>query len=99
MELTIDCKVIYGFYLVKSFTVCCFFCRRVQINLNRDLLWFGVFSERGFGKDILRGVGGLEVVFMVNSHTYGMTYVCKMHIFMYSKPRNTYDILTFRFVV
>ena len=34
------------FHLVKRLTVCCFFCWRVRINLNRDLLWFGV-SPRG----------------------------------------------------
>ena len=54
------------FYLVKRLTVCCFFCWRVQINLNGDLLWFGV-SPRGVSVKTTYGRGGLEVVFMVNN--------------------------------
>ena len=48
VEFTMNCKVIYGFdlSLSKYFTVYCSFYQRVQINLNADLLWFGV-SPRG----------------------------------------------------
>ena len=46
-----NCKVIYGFdpSLSKRFSISFFFLR-VQIDLSRDLLWFGV-SPKGFGKD------------------------------------------------
>ena len=64
MELTIDCKVVYGFDLSLSKTFPCllFLCRRVLA-----LVWG--FSEGGFGKDDLRGVGRffLEVVFIVKN--------------------------------
>jgi len=62
VELTIDCKVVYGFDLSLSKTFPCllFLCRRVLA-----LVWF--FSKGGFGKDDLRGEVFLEVVFMVKN--------------------------------
>ena len=45
------------FHLVKRFTVCCFFCKRVQINLNGDLLWFGVSPREVLVKLTYRGGG------------------------------------------
>ena len=50
------------FYLVKRFTVYCFFCRRVQMNQNGHWLWFGVFSESVLVKNTYGGgkEGGLR---------------------------------------
>ena len=62
MELTIDCKIVYGFdlKLSKTFHYLLFLCRRVKRNLNEDLLWFAFLREGSFGKDDLPGGGVLR---------------------------------------
>ena len=49
------------FHLVKRFTVYCFFCPRLQMKLDGDLLWFGYCLREGFGKDDLLGGGDVLI--------------------------------------
>ena len=51
MEFTIDCKVIYGFYLLLSKTL---HCLLLLLSESKDEFWFGDCVREGFGKDDLR---------------------------------------------
>lgn len=70
-------------HLVKLFSISFFFFWRVQIDLSRDLLWFGV-SLRGVLVKTTNG-GGVEIGFMINRDTSKVLFSirgndCKPHL-------------------